>query len=104
MDLHRFGNLVAAIFFGLWLLPLGLLVFKSGFLPKFLGLLLMLGSLGYLVLFVQGFLFPGSEGTLWTNPFLIVTHLSEFALLLWLLIKGVSVERWETCALEFAAR
>lgn len=103
LDLHRFGNLVAAIFFGLWLLPLGLLVFKSGFLPRFLGILLMFGSLGYLVLFVQGFLFPGSEHTLWTNPFLAVTHLSELALLLWLLIKGVNVEQWEKHAREFVA-
>lgn len=104
LDLHRFGSLVAAIFFGLWLLPLGLLVVKSGFLPKLLGILLMFGSLGYLVLFVQGFLFPGSERTLWTNPFLMVTHLSELALLLWLSIKGVRVNRWEERTLEFAAR
>src|SRR5262245_59121472 len=37
LDLHRFGNLIAGIFFGLWLFPLGLLVFKSGFYPRFLG-------------------------------------------------------------------
>jgi hypothetical protein len=47
LDLHRFGSLVAAMFFGLWLLPLGLLVFKPGFLTKSLGILLMFGSLGY---------------------------------------------------------
>jgi len=103
LDLHRFGSLVAAMFFGLWLLPLGLLVFKPGFLTKFLGILLMFGSLGYLVLFVQGFLLPGSGSTMW-NPFLLVTHLSELALLLWLLIKGVDVKRWEERALEFATR
>lgn len=95
LDLHRFGNLVASIFFGLWLIPLGLLVLKSTFFPRLLGILLLLGSPGYLLLFVQAFLFPGSEGTLWTNPFLVVTHLSELALLLWLLIKGVNVEHWE---------
>jgi hypothetical protein len=95
LDLHRFGTLIAAIFFGLWLFPLGLLVFKSGFLPRVLGVVLMFGTLGYLILFVQGLLFPGAEATLWTNPFLVVTHLSELALLLWLLIRGVSVERWE---------
>lgn len=36
LDLHRFGNLPAAIFFGFWPLPLGLLVFRSGFLPRLL--------------------------------------------------------------------
>jgi hypothetical protein len=95
LELHRFGSLVAAVFFGLWLFPLGLLVFNSGFLPRFLGLLLMAGTLGYLVLFVQAFLFPGFERTPWTNPFLALTHASELALLLWLLAKGVNVERWE---------
>ena len=92
LDLHRFGTLAAAIFFGLWLIPLGLLIFKSRFIPRFLGILLMVGSPGYLILFVQAFLFPGSERTVWTNPFLAVTHLSELALLLWLLIRGVDVE------------
>jgi hypothetical protein len=101
LELHRFGNLVAAIFFGLWLFPLGLLVFKSSFLPRFLGVLLIVGTLGYLVLFVQAFLFPGSERTLWTNPFLMLTHASELALLLWLLIKGVNVEQWKRRALEY---
>jgi len=100
LDLYQFGNLVAAIFFGLWLLPLGLLVFKSGFLPRLLGVLLMAGSPGYLVLFVQAFFLPGSERTPWTNPFLAVTHLSELALMLWLLIRGVNVDQWERRALE----
>ncbi|QKK01278.1 MAG: DUF4386 domain-containing protein [Pseudomonadota bacterium] len=95
LNLHRFGTLVAAIFFGLWLIPLGYLVFKSGFLPRFLGALLMVGSLGYLVLFFQAFFLPGTERTLWSNPFLIVTHLSELALLLWLLVKGVNVGQWQ---------
>lgn len=95
LDLHRFGNLVASIFFGLWLFPLGLLVYRSRFLPWFLGMLLMLGSPGYVLLFLQGFLFPGSEGTLWSNPLLVITHLAEAALLLWLLIKGVNVGLWE---------
>lgn len=94
LELHRVGNLIAAIFFGLWLFPLGLLVFRSGYLPRFLGVLLILGTPGYLVAFVQGFLFPGSEGTLWTNPFLLVTHASELALMLWLLVKGLDADEW----------
>lgn len=104
LRLYRFGNLVAGIFFGLWLIPLGLLVLKSSFFPRFLGLLLLFGSPGYLVLFVQAFFFPGSERTLWTNPFLVITHVSELALLLWLLVKGVNVEQWEERVLESATR
>lgn len=94
LDLYRFGNSVAAIFFALWLVPLGLLVWRSGFLPRPLGGLLLAGSPGYLVLFVQSFFFPGSERTLWTDPFLLVTHLAELALLLWLVVRGVDAERW----------
>ena len=46
------GNQIASIFWGLWLLPFGYLVFKSGVLPKFLGILLMLGCFGYLINFI----------------------------------------------------
>jgi hypothetical protein len=102
LELHRFGNLTAGIFFGLWLFPLGLLVFQSGYFPRLLGILLMVGSLGYLVLFVQAFFFPGSERALWTNPFLVVTHFSELAMMLWLLIRGVNVDRFEKRVLESA--
>ena len=94
LELYRLGNLIAGLFFGLWLFPLGFLVFKSGFLPRSVGILLMLGTLGYLVLFVQAFFFPGLERTLWSNPLLMVTHVSELALMLWLLIRGVNVDQW----------
>jgi hypothetical protein len=62
--------------------------------------LLLLGSPGYLILFVQAFLFPGSERTLWSNPFLIITHLAEMALMLWLLIRGVNAAEWERRAVS----
>jgi hypothetical protein len=94
LELHRVGNLIAAIFFGLWLIPLGLLVRRSGFLPRVLGLLLLIGSPGYVILFVQAFLFPGHERTLWSNPFLVITHVAEGALMLWLLIRGVNAAEW----------
>lgn len=95
LELQRLGTLIAAIFFGLWLFPLGFLVFRSGCFPRLLGILLMVGTLGYLVLFIQAFLFPGSERTLWTNPFLVVTHAAELSLMLWLLIRGLNVREWE---------
>lgn len=95
LNLHKHGNVIAAIFFGLWLYPLGVLVFKSGYIPGFLSVFLMIGGSGYLILFLQTFLFPGAEGTLWTNPALIVTHLSELSLMLCLLIIGVNVKRWK---------
>lgn len=94
LDLHKHGGLIISIFFGLWLLPLGYLVFKSKFLPKVLGILLMVGSLGYLINFIQGVLFPGTEGTLWTNPALVMTHIAELLLMLWLLLMGINSEKY----------
>jgi hypothetical protein len=102
LNLQKHGGAIVAIFFGLWLFPLGLLVFKSGFFPRILGVMLMIGCFGYLILFFQVFLFPGLEKTLWSNPFLVVTHISELLMMLWLLFKGVNVEQWEKRALESA--
>lgn len=103
LELHRAGNLVASIFFGLWLFPLGLLVYRSGFLPRALGVLLMAGSPGYVVAFARGFLAPGTEGGLWSDPLLAVTHLSEAALMLWLLVRGLNADAWRERAAGRAA-
>lgn len=93
--LHSYGISIAFIFSGLWLFPLGYLVFKSGFLPKILGVLLIIGGFGYLVDVFAGFLFRGSNLSIG-----MITGLSEIFFLLWLLIKGVNVEQWEKHALE----
>jgi hypothetical protein len=55
----------------------------------------MVGCFGYLINCVQGVLFPGSESTLWTNPALVVTHLSEILFMLWLLVMGVNKEKYD---------
>src|SRR5262245_57265295 len=49
LRLHNQGFLIAQIFWGLWLFPMGYLVFKSGFIPRILGILLMIGSFGYAI-------------------------------------------------------
>jgi hypothetical protein len=91
--LHSYGINIAFIFSGLWLFPLGYLVFKSGFLPRILGVLLIIGGFGYLIDVFAGFLFPDSNLSIG-----LFTGLSEIFFLLWLLIKGVNVEKWEkTC-------
>jgi len=100
LDLHAHGLTIAGIFWGLWLLPMGYLVFKSGFLPRILGVLLMIGCLGYLIDSVTFFLSPSSYATI--SQFTDYTWLGELLLALWLLIKGVNVEQWEKRALESA--
>jgi hypothetical protein len=78
-------------------------VYRSGFLPRALGVLLMVGSPGWVIRFVQGLLFPGSEATLWSNPPLVLTHVAELAMTAWLLIKGIDVEAWRARAARGAA-
>jgi hypothetical protein len=89
LDLHRSGVLVAQIFWGLWLLPLSSLVLRSGFLPRLLGILVLIGAAGYLVDSGMHLLFPGRPTI---SQF---TALGELLLPLWLLGKGVTVERWQ---------
>ena len=91
LNLHNHGILIAQIFFGLWLLPLGYLVYKSGFFPRILGVLLMIGCFGYLLDFFQYFLFPNYEVI--TYPGLAVATIAEFSLCGWLLIKGVETQQ-----------
>jgi len=97
LDLHEQGVFIAQIFWGLWLFPLGYLVFKSGYIPRILGILLIIGGLGYLIDCLTIFLFPNLDLTI--SPF---TFWGEVLLPLWLLIKGVNVEQWEERALESA--
>jgi hypothetical protein len=58
MDLHHYGFLIAQIFFGLWLVPLGYLAYKSAMFPKALGVVLIVGGVSYLVDMVVAFLVP----------------------------------------------
>ena len=94
LRLHHHGDLANEIFWGLWLIPLGLLVYRSRFLPRFLGLWLMAGCLGYLAQSFTGFLLPQYEDKVFTyaQPFTI----SELAFMLWLVIMGAKERRLAT--------
>jgi hypothetical protein len=100
LKLYQTGFMIAQIFFAAWLLPLGYLVFKSGFLPRILGILLIIDFLAILFWFFQFFLFPDYETI--SYPGLAISFVAEALLCLWLLIKGVNAEQWEKRALESA--
>ena len=89
LRLHGQGEFINEIFWGLWLLPFGLLVFRSGFLPRFLGVWLMLACVGWVALSMTGLLFPSyyEIAFRWAQPLVF----GELAILLWLLIKGAKV-------------
>lgn len=84
------GILILHIFWGLWLFPFGFLVYKSGFLPKILGILLMLGCCGYLINFVGNTLFENYGGSLISNIASKPAAFGEIGTCLWLLIRGLN--------------
>jgi hypothetical protein len=87
LDLYKMGFVTAQLFFGTWLFPLGYLVYKSGFLPKFLGVLLILDGFAVVLWFFQAILLPGYPAI--SYPGLALSFVAEVGLGLWLLIKGV---------------
>ena len=97
LELHRYGAHIAGIFFGLWLFPMGYLVYKSGFIPRVLGVFLMIGCFGYLFDSIAVFLIPNFDATI-----AIYTCWGEVLFPLWLLIKGVNVKLWEKRSLALA--
>ena len=89
LDLYTAGVMIATIFHGLWLLPLGYLVYKSGYFPRVLGVFLMLACFGFLIESFQYFLAPDYEVI--TYPGLVAEIIGEFGFCGWLLIKGAKI-------------
>ena len=90
LNMHRSGFTIAQIFFGTWLFPLGYLVYRSTFLPKWLGILLMADCVGCLIWFFQYFLLP--ELPIITYPGLAIGFVAEFSLSLYLILHKVKEE------------
>jgi hypothetical protein len=88
LNLHSHGFDVLAIFWGLWLLPLGLLVYRSGFFPRILGVLLMVNCFTYLVNSFTSLLLPQYEVIVsrWMMPLTF----GELLFMFWLLIMGAN--------------
>jgi hypothetical protein len=104
LDYYDNGNLIASIFWGLWLLPFGYLVFKSGFLPKAIGILLMFGCIGYLVNFIGYLLFVEQyNNTLFAKLITAPGSLGELGICFWLLIMGIKDKPVNISASQSAA-
>jgi len=91
LDLREKAFTVAWLFNGAWLFPLGYLVFKSGFLPKILGIVLMVHCFTWLSTFFQSFLFPGFDAITYVSYPL--GFIAEFGLTLWLLVMGAKEQK-----------
>jgi hypothetical protein len=86
LRLHDHGVLANEIFWGVWLLPFGILVYKSRFLPRFLGVWLIVNCFAYLATSFTGLLAPQYEQTVANYAFPVM--FGEVAIMLWLLIMG----------------
>lgn len=86
LRLYNYGQFIAEIFWGLWLFPLGLLIYRSGFIPRLIGGWLMINCFGWIALSVTALFFLGNYNALfgYLQPLLF----GEMALMLYLLIKG----------------
>ncbi len=91
LDLQHKGFLMAQLFYGVWLFPLGYTVYKSGFLPRVLGIVLMIHCFTWTSTFFQVFLFPGFEVLHYVSwP---LGFIAEGGLTLWLLVMGAKDQK-----------
>jgi hypothetical protein len=101
LNLHFHGIVVAEIFWGLWLLPLALLVYRSRFLPRFLGVWLAIDGLAYVIISLTSVLLPQYQDKVdtYSQPALF----GEVAFMFWLLIKGAKPPTLDPTASSSAA-
>src|SRR5687768_2539133 len=90
LDLHSQGLLIVGVFWGLWLLPLGLLVMKSRVIPAFVGVLLIVACVGYLIDVVMRLLSPDNAAVV--TAISSVLKIGELVMIFWLLIRGVKTQ------------
>jgi len=89
LRLYNHGQFISELFWGLWLFPFGLLVYRSGFIPRFLGVWLILNGFGYVALSAIALFFHDDyqAAFVYFQPVLF----GELAIMLWLLIRGAKV-------------
>ncbi|MBI3660323.1 DUF4386 domain-containing protein [Candidatus Acetothermia bacterium] len=93
LSLRSNGILVVSAFWGLWLFPFGVLVIKSGFLPRILGVLLIIACFAYLTVSFTSLLLPPYRQIV--SQFMMVLEAGELPIIFWLLIKGAKVQPLE---------
>jgi hypothetical protein len=91
LNIHSYGMIISEVFWGIWLIPLGQLVYSSGFIPRIIGVLLIIGGIAYMIDSFIFLLFPRYFS--FVSKFIVLSSLGEIAIMLWLLIKGVKVQK-----------
>ncbi len=96
LNFHDSGLLLVQVFWGLWLFPFGVLVYKSGFLPRILGVLLMPAGLAYLAVTFTNLLFPHYGDVV--SKVATVLQFGELPIMLWLVIVGAKDQPLDAAA------
>lgn len=91
LKINDYGTSTLEMFWGLWLIPFGRLAYKSGFIPRILGILLIIAGIAYMVDSSISLLFPGYRAFV-NQPTLLLVAIGELSIMLWLLIKGVKTQ------------
>lgn len=86
LSLQDYGTSAVTALWGLWLLPFGVLVYRSTFIPRILGVFLIIGCFGWLLISITSLLFPAYARM---ADQLRILAIGEVLIILWLLIKGV---------------
>jgi hypothetical protein len=92
LRINDYGVLTLEMFWGLWLFPLAILVYRSRFLPRFLGIWLIITGCFYLVLSFVGILLPQYKDMVVNSVFARPAEVGEVAFMMWLLIKGAKLK------------
>jgi hypothetical protein len=100
LKINDYGVLILETFWGLWLFPLAILVYRSRFLPRFLGVWLIITGFFYLVLSFTGLMLPQYKDMVLNSAFALPAELGEVAFMLWLLIKGAKEPTVNSTAMQ----
>ena len=92
VDTQHYGTLSAQVFFGLWLVPLGYLAYTSGMFPRWLGVVLIVGGVCYLVDLLAAFLVPEFGQTIHAVV-VVPSAIAEISMVLYLLVVGVKAPK-----------
>ena len=88
LNLNEQGVFIASIFWGLWLFPLGYLIYKSGYFPKIFGVLMFIAGFGYLIGSFTSFLLPGYEAIIQVSDLMTM---GEVFFMIWVVLKGAKI-------------
>ena len=88
LNLNEQGVIIASIFWGLWLFPLGYLIYKSGYFPRIVGILVIMGGFGYLIGSFTHILLPNYETI---AAVLELMTFGETVFIVWILLKGAKI-------------